>query len=121
MPDRYCISCGGGPIANQTVCNNCLDTRDHIDMVNASRREPRLKLYRLFIGPVRSPDSKVRKNGDLRKFANGGVMYALGTDGPSLIGVLRTGILREVEPDNIVADEVEGPFTHGSVLSYREN
>ncbi len=133
--DSYCVSCGvitsafGSPQPPSHQCDACLkydaqnsnlsDTGHPLQDIED--KELPLKLFRFFIGPVPNQDEKFRKNGSLTKFANGGVLYALGKDPESTISILQENVLREVERGRIGIFEMKGPFKHGSVLSYNED
>ncbi len=79
-----------------------------------------LKLFRVFVAASQRPETKYRKNGDLKKFALGGTLFVLGTNEDDLIVTLRLGILNEVDPARIGVGEHVGPFNHGHVISYDE-
>lgn len=135
MAESYCVSCGvitsafGSPQPPSHRCDACLEyyTQNN-NLSNTGQplqdiedEELQLKLFRLFIGPVPYNRAKHRKNGSLTKFANGGVLYALGKDTESTISTLQENVLREVERGRIGVFEIKGPFKHGSVLSYNED
>ena len=100
------------------------DMKEYLERMHPNEvKEPKEKLllFRVSVSIAADPGGKYRKNGSLRNFALGGVLYALGTDEVSLIATLQNGILKEVHSSRIGIGEHVGPFIHGHIISTEEN